>query len=85
MADPFEARVLEEVRRIFAQELEREQTIELEHELLGELHVDSLDAVVLAVGLENAFRLKLEDEDIAGVVTVGDLVERVALRVKAAS
>jgi acyl carrier protein len=85
MADPFQARVLDEIRRIFATELERSETVELGHALLGDLHVDSLDAVVLAVGLENAFRLKLDDEDTAGVVTVGDLVERVALRAKAAS
>ena len=37
-----------------------------------------MGAVVLAVGLEDRFRIKLRDEDAASVVTVSDLVELVA-------
>jgi acyl carrier protein len=82
VADGLEARVLAEIRRIFATELEREGPIGPEHELLRDLHVDSLDAVVLAVGLENFLRVKLRDDDTADVVTVADLVGRVALRAR---
>ena len=38
---------------------------------------------MLAVGLEDHFRVRLEAEDTVGVTTVGDLVARVAERVRA--
>ena len=82
MADALEDSVLAEVRRIFATELERAEPVELSHQLLAELHVDSLAAIVIAVGLENRFRVKLSEEDTVGVVTVADLVKRVAARVR---
>jgi len=83
--EALEDAVLAEIRRIFAAELEREEPVELKHDLLRELHVDSLAAIVIAVGLENRFRVKLTEEDTVGVVTVADLVERVAARVRAAA
>lgn len=85
MADALEETVLGEIRRIFKIDLEREEPVELAHDLLRELHVDSLAAIVIAVGLENRFRVKLGEEDTVGVVTVDDLVKRVAARVKAAA
>ncbi|MBK7860099.1 MAG: acyl carrier protein [Archangiaceae bacterium] len=85
MAESLEDAVLAEIRRIFATELEREEPVEPAHELLAQLHVDSLAAIVIAVGLENRFRVKLSEEDTVGVVTVADLVERVAARVKASA
>ncbi len=83
MADALEAAVLGEIRRIFKTELEREEPVEPGHQLLAELHVDSLAAMILAVGLENHFRVKLTEEDTIGVATVEDLVRRVAERVRA--
>jgi acyl carrier protein len=85
VADAVEESVLAEIRRIFAAELERTEPVELTHDLLRELHVDSLAAIVIAVGLENRFRVKLSEEDTVGVVTVADLVKRVAARVRASS
>ena len=85
MAEALEDAVLAELRRIFATDLEREEPVELSHDLLRELHVDSLAAIVIAVGLENRFRVKLSEEDTVGVVTVDDLVKRVAARVKASA
>jgi acyl carrier protein len=79
-----EVQVLAEIRRIFASELERAEPVELTHELLRELHVDSMAAIVLAVGLEDRFRIKLSEDDTVGVVTVEDLVRRVCARVKEA-
>jgi acyl carrier protein len=77
-----ETEVLAEIRRVFATDLERSEPVELHHELLRELHVDSMAAIVLAVGLEDRFRVKLSEDDTIGVVTVGDLVKRVCLRVQ---
>jgi acyl carrier protein len=82
VAEPLEVQVLAEIRRIFAADLEREEPVELTHELLRELHVDSMAAIVLAVGLEDRFRVKLTEEDTVGVITVADLVRRVSLRVR---
>lgn len=84
MAEPLEAQVLAEIRRIFATELERQGPVELTHGLLHELHVDSMAATILAVGLEDRFRVTLTEEDTVGVVTVADLVHRVCARVRAA-
>ena len=85
MGERLEEQVLAEIRRVFSKELEREEPVELHHELLRELHVDSMAAIVLAVGLEDRFRVKLTEEDTVGVVTVADLVKRVCLRVREAS
>jgi acyl carrier protein len=80
-----EEAILAEIRRIFATDLERTEPVELTHDLLRELHVDSLAAIVIAVGLENRFRVKLTETDTVGVVTVEDLVKRVAARVRSAA
>ena len=85
MGEPLEVQVLSEIRRIFAADLERAEPVELTHELLRELHVDSMAAIVLAVGLEDRFRVKLTEEDTVGVVTVADLVKRVCSRVREAA
>ena len=79
-----EREVLDVIRRIFATELEFKGQVEPEHHLQRDLHVDSLNAVILAVGLEDHFRVRLAQEDTVGVTTVAELVARVALRVQGA-
>ena len=79
---PLEQEVLAVVQRIFRTELEYGGPVEVGFDLLRDLHVDSLNAVVLAVGLEDHFRVRLEAQDTVGVTTVGDLVARVAERVR---
>ncbi len=71
------AEVLEEIRRILSAELEIAEPVEPHHRLAKDLGVDSMGAIVLAVGLEDRFRIKLSDEDAFGVVTVSDLVDLV--------
>jgi acyl carrier protein len=66
--------ILAEIRRIFADELERTGPVEPTHELARDLGVDSVGAIVLAVGLEDRFRVKLADDDASAIVTVADLV-----------
>ena len=85
MPDALEAEVLGEIRRIFSAELERDASVERDHDLQRDLCVDSLGAVVLAVGLEDRFRVRLDEDDLNGVVTVGDLVQRVSERVRASA
>jgi acyl carrier protein len=88
--DVLEADVLAEIRRIVAQELEPAlapgsappPAIELESALTEFPELDSLGRIVLAVGLEDRFRIKLMDADAAAVVTVGDLATLVVRRVR---
>ena len=75
-----ELEVLEAVRTIAHDELEMERPITPEDDLLDDLALDSLGLTVLAVGLENRFRVKLSEEDATGVRTVGDLAQHVAAR-----
>ena len=79
-----ELEVLEVVRTIARTELEMERSIAPEDDLLKDLALDSLGLTVLAVGLENRFRVKLSEEDASGVQTVGDLARHVASRTQEA-
>jgi acyl carrier protein len=76
-----EGEVVAEVRRILGEELEWKGSVEPSHDLLKDLQLDSLGLTVLAVGLENRFRVKLSEEDAAGVITVSDLAKLVSRRV----
>lgn len=76
-----EVEVVAEVRRILGEELEWKGSVEPSHDLLKDLQLDSLGLTVLAVGLENRFRVKLSEEDAAGVITVSDLAKLVSRRV----
>jgi acyl carrier protein len=76
-----EREVVAEIRRILGEELEWKGAVEPAHDLLKDLQLDSLGITVLAVGLENRFRVKLSEEDAAGVLTVADLAKLVTRRV----
>ncbi|MBN1205978.1 MAG: acyl carrier protein [Myxococcaceae bacterium] len=78
-----EGEVVAEIRRILGEELEWKGAVEPSHDLLKDLQLDSLGLTVLAVGLENRFRVKLSEEDAAGVTTVADLARLVSTRVSA--
>ena len=79
-----ELQVLDAIRTIARTELEMERPISPEDDLLRDLALDSLGLTVLAVGLENRFRVKLSEEDAAGVQTVADRARHVASRSEAA-
>jgi len=78
-----ETEVVAEIRRILGEELEWKGRVEPSHELLRDLQLDSLGLTVLAVGLENRFRVKLSEEDAEGLSTVEDLARLVVSRVAA--
>ncbi len=75
-----ELAVLLEIRRIVSQELEWGGPVEPSHHLMKDLQLDSLGLTVLAVELENRFRIRLSEEDAVGVSTVADLMRLVAAR-----
>ncbi len=76
-----EAEALAEIRRILAADLEVPRSVAPGDALVGDLHVDSVGALILAVGLEDHFRVALDDADAVRVVTVADLARLVARRV----
>ena len=71
--------VLAEIRRIATQELGMDRPILPSDELVRDLGLDSIELTILAVELENHFRLKLQEED-AYVLTVEDLGRQVLRR-----
>ena len=77
--------ILAEIRRIFADELDRPGPVEPQHTLAADLRIDSMGALILAVGLEDHFRVKLSELDAATVVTVADLVDVVERRLREAA
>lgn len=52
-----------------------ESEVTMEANLSDDLGMDSLDAVELNMGIEEELGVKIEDEDIAKLATVGDIVK----------
>lgn len=73
--------VLAELRTIAQKELEHEGPIEPSMSLSADLRLDSMAMIVVAVGLENRFRVRLDEQDAGALDTVGDLVALVCRRV----
>ena len=51
-----------------------EDMIKMEANLKDDLGIDSLAAVELSLGLETEFDVRIEDEELAKLVTVADIV-----------
>jgi acyl carrier protein len=69
------AEILAGVAQVARDELELDPaTIRPEARLVEDLGLDSLRLLTLAAEVENRFRVALEPEDDAAIVTVGDLV-----------
>jgi acyl carrier protein len=74
--------VLEELRAIAARDLEVQIELNPSLRLHEDLQLDSMQMIIVAVGLENRFRVKLGEEDAPALKTVGDLCALVVRRVK---
>ena len=65
----------EKVQDVIVEQLGVEKDdIKLESKLKEDLEADSLDAVEIAMGIEDAFSISIPDEDFANLLTVGDIV-----------
>ena len=53
------------------------EAVVLEAKLMDDLGIDSLDVVELNMALEEEFAITIEDEELAGFVTVGDIVKHI--------
>lgn len=74
--------VLEEIRRVCREELELEREIQLDDELVGDLELDSMGLIVVAVAVENRFRVKLDEGDAEQLRRVRDVAELVCRRAR---
>src|SRR5437867_10680465 len=69
-----------------ANELKRDvSTIGLNHSLRGDLGLNSLDAIELMFRIEEEFDLSIPDDDIQGLVKVGDVIEYLERRLAPAA
>jgi len=80
MTEPSATTVLAEIRKLVEAELNHTGPIAESDDLAGDLGIDSLGAIVLAVGLENHFHVRLQEQDAETLATVGDLVRLVQQR-----
>lgn len=71
-----------EIRSIVGRELDCPAQVTAEAHLLRDLALDSYGLMVIAVGLEDRFRVKLAEEDAGDIQTVRDLAALVARRVE---
>lgn len=76
--------VLGELQRILRDELGVAREVRASDDLVRDLQLDSVGALTLVVGLEDKFRVALEEADAAAVHTVGELVALVVNRAEAA-
>ncbi len=80
MVTPTQAEVIAELQRLCREELELERTLAASDRLEGDLQLDSMGLIVVVVGMENRFRIKLTETDSEAVRTVGDLADLVVRR-----
>lgn len=73
--------VLATLRRVAVTELDHRGPVSPETALREGMRLDSLGMTVVAVALEDRFRVCLREEDCADLATVGDLCDLVARRV----
>jgi acyl carrier protein len=80
--DPVEREVLDELQRIVREELELPAEVSPNAHLTRDLGLDSLGLLTAAVGLENRFRVRLDEQDATWVNTAGDLARLVRIRME---
>ncbi|GAA0892218.1 acyl carrier protein [Fulvivirga kasyanovii] len=69
-------RILSEVRDILTKDVGiMESEISMDCDLLKDLGLDSLDLADLVFRLEVRFNIRIKDEDMAGIKTIGDIVD----------
>lgn len=48
-----------------------------ETEFIADLHADSVDIATIICDIEDEFNIEIEDEQLEGIETVGDVAERI--------
>ena len=74
----------EKIRTIISDVLNvSEDEVSLETTFVQDLGANSLDVLQIIMEMETEFGLKIKDEDLSKIVTVGDAVEQIKNAVKA--
>lgn len=67
--------VFEKIKAIICEQFElNEDRVSEDASLIGDLGLDSLDVIDLAMSIEDEFDIEVPDDAIDGIKTVGDLV-----------
>jgi acyl carrier protein len=83
MTNP-QSNVIDTVRDVCAGTLRLPLTkVQPDAQLIEDLQVDSLFLVQLAIALEERFNIQIDEAEMAGVVTVRDLADRIAIKIAA--
>ncbi len=74
--------VIETLRTIIADAMGQRLKMELSEinestEFIADLHADSVDIATIICDIEDEFDIEIEDEQLEGVETVGDVAERI--------
>ena len=72
-----DAEILAGIQAVAREHVGFEGELAPEMRLVEDLQLDSIQALTLAVEVENRFRVRLDGEEDAGVATVGELVQAV--------
>jgi acyl carrier protein len=75
-----EAEILEGIAAVARDHLGWEGVLRPEMRLVGEMQLDSLKLLTLAIEVENRFRVRLDDQDESRIETVADLVAAIRKR-----
>lgn len=71
--------ILEKVVEIVTEKLGVDaEEVTLDSDLTEDLGADSLDLVDLVMALEDEFGVKVEDEDVENIATIGDIVNYIS-------
>jgi acyl carrier protein len=67
--------MFETLKKLLVEELQvKEEAITLDAELSSDLGINSIELADLVMLCEDRFNLSIEDEDLHGFITVGDVV-----------
>lgn len=75
-----DAEILDGITAVAREHLGWEGALRPEMRLVGELRLDSLKLLTLAIEVENRFRIRLDDQDESQIETVADLVAAIRKR-----
>ena len=66
----------DKIKELIVDQLDvEEDKVTMEANIQDDLGADSLDIVDLVMSVEDAFEVKIEDEDVENIKTVGDIVK----------
>lgn len=77
------AEILAGIAAVAREHLDYEGELRLDQHLVEDLTLDSIRLLTLAAEVENRFRVSLDAGDEAGIETVGDLVDVLAVKLGA--